>query len=41
MYVVDKKTVITDNPGVGDTVVVEGLKTSDGAIIASTIAKQR
>jgi hypothetical protein len=41
VYAVDKKTIITDNPRVGDTVVVEGLKTSDGAIIANTIAKQR
>lgn len=41
VYVVEQKTVVTGNPRVGDMVVVEGLKTSDGAIIASTIAKQQ
>lgn len=40
VYAVDKKTVITGNPAVGDTVHVEGLKTPDGAIIAGSIAKQ-
>ncbi len=40
VYVVDKKTIVDGSPVIGDTVQVEGLKTPEGAIIASTIAKQ-
>ena len=40
VFVVDQKTVITGAPAVGDTVSAEGLRTPDGAIIASTVQKQ-
>jgi hypothetical protein len=40
VFVIDNKTVVSGAPGVGDTVTAEGLKTPDGAIIASTVRKQ-
>lgn len=40
VFVVDKKTVVTGSPAVGDRIEAEGLKTPDGAIIANTVSKR-